>query len=256
VGQNASRHYRGAAIVRTFRDALREALKLAESAMPGDAEHLRRWLSNNKHATSIFAKLTKGKEITQDLIALAQSADSAKYLYRPSDVEHLKRWLSDKHATTIFAKLTKGKEITQDRMADHILLVLAARRIAETTDRLNAKFARLKREGPPLVKKTRRHAMVDFADGKISQEELDAFLASINQREADLIRTQVPLFVVRSDKGGSRKRTIFCRLLSRICRRTSGRWHDAEVAALCSIAFNCDVTIETVKDARSLAMAT
>ena len=62
--------------MRSFRDGLRGALKLAESAVPGDAV---RWLSSNKHATAMFAKLTKGEEITQELIALGESADSAKY---------------------------------------------------------------------------------------------------------------------------------------------------------------------------------
>ena len=237
--------------MRTFRDALREALKLAESAMPGDAEHLRRWLSNNKHAAATLAKLTKGEEITQELIALGESADSAKYLFRPSDAEHLRRWLNDRRATTIFTKLTKGKEITQEGIVDHILTVLGARRLAETSDRSNARLAKLKREGPPLVKKTRRHAMVDFADGKVSQEALDAYFAHIDEVEARAAAVDFgPLFIVRSDRAGSRKRTIFCRLLSRIFRRFFGRWHDAEVAALCDIAFDCDVTIETVKDAR------
>jgi len=108
----------------------------------------------------------------------------------------------------------------------------------------------LKREGPPLVKKTRRHAIVDFADGKVSQEALDAYFAHIDEVEARVAAVDFGPLSVRSDRGGSRKRTIYCRLLSRIFRRAFGRWHDAEVAALCGIAFDCDVTIETVKDAR------
>ena len=60
-----------------------------------------------------------------------------------------------------------------------------------------------------------------------------------------------PLFVVRSDRDGSRRRTIFCRILSNNFHIAFGRWHDAEVAALCNIAFDCDcVTVEAVKLAR------
>jgi hypothetical protein len=40
--------------------------------------------------------------------------------------------------------------------------VLAARRLAEEADELNATFAELKKETPHLAKKERRHAMVQF----------------------------------------------------------------------------------------------
>ena len=40
-------------------------------------------------------------------------------------------------------------------------------------------------------------------------------------------------------KGGARKRTIFCGILSDIFHSNFDRWHDTEVAALCEIAFDC-----------------
>jgi hypothetical protein len=83
-------------------------------------------------------------------------------LFKPGDADHLRRWLNDKRAATIFAKLTKGKKVTQRRIVDHILSVLAARRLAEEADELNATFAELKKETPHLAKKERRHAMVQF----------------------------------------------------------------------------------------------
>jgi hypothetical protein len=210
VGQDACRHYCGAAIVRSpFLEALRAGLKLAEST------------------------------------------DSAKYGFKPGDAEHLRRWLSDKRAAANFAKLTKGKTVTQRRIVILIRGVLSARQIAETTDKLNATFAELEREKPHLAKKERRNAMRQFADGDVSQEALDAYLARVDKVEAEPASNLDPLFVVRSDRNGSRKRTIFCRILSDLIHTAFGRWHDAEVAALCNIAFDCDcVMVEAVKLAR------
>ena len=177
------------------------------------------------------------RDLLRAQLKLAESAD------REGDAEHLRRWLI---ATPTLARLPKDQEI-QAGFANFILSVLAVRRTAEKCDRLNSEIVNLKKRD---VKKAHRQAMVQFADGVISQMELDAHLADRKERES--LRSKVPLLIVRSDKGGSRKRTIFCRLLSRLYRRTTGRWHDAEVAALCNIAFDCDgtATIETVKDAR------
>jgi hypothetical protein len=171
--------------------------------------------------------------------------------FKPGDADHLRRWLNDSRAATIFAKLTKGKKITQRRIVDLILAVLAARQLAETTDGLNATFAELERENPRLAKRERRHALRQFADGDVSQEALDAYLAHVDNEEAEPASNLDPLFVVRSDRGGSRKRTIFCRILSSTFHGAFGRWHDVEVAALCNIAFDCDgVTVDAVRTAR------
>ena len=101
MGQGASRHYCGAAIVRLFLKVLRDGLRFAESA------------------------------------------DSAKYGFKPGDAEHLRRWLADKRAATIFAKLTKRHKLTQKGIVQHITSVLGYRQLAEETDRLNATFAAL-----------------------------------------------------------------------------------------------------------------
>jgi hypothetical protein len=184
-------------------------------------------------------------------LKLAESTDAAKFGFKPGDADHLKRWLNDRLAAAIFAKLTKGKAITQRRVVDHIYAVLAARQLAEETDKLNATFAGLKRKGPRLAAKERRNAMRQFADGDVSQKALNAYLAYIDEVEARSAGNLDPLFTVRSDRDGSRKRTIFCRILSDIFHIGFGRWHDAEVAALCDIAFDCSgVSIESVKDAR------
>jgi hypothetical protein len=183
-------------------------------------------------------------------LKLAESADAAKYGFKPGDVDHLRRWLNNKRAAAIFAKLTKNKTVTQRRIVILIQGVLSARQGAETTDKLNATFAELKREKRPAAKKARRNAMKQFADGDVSRDALDDYLAFINQVESRPSNLD-PLFTVRSDRAGSRKRTIFCRILSDLYHTAFGRWHDAEVAALCNIAFDYDgVTVEAVKLAR------
>jgi hypothetical protein len=183
-------------------------------------------------------------------LRLAESAESAKYGFKPGDAEHLRRWLADKRAPTIFAKLTKRHKLTQKGIVQHIKSVLDYRQLAEETDRLNATFAELKKDGPRLAKKERRRATKVFADGGVPQGALDDYLDYVDEMASRPSKGLDPLFAVRSDRAGSRKRTIFCRILSDLIHFYLGRWHDAEVAALCEIAFDCDVTIETVKDAR------
>jgi hypothetical protein len=183
-------------------------------------------------------------------LRLAESADAAKYGFKPGDAEHLRRWIGARRPTAPFDELAKGKTVTQKRIIDFIRLVLAARQIAETTDGLNATFAKLERTKPRLAKKERRNALVQFADGKVSQEALDAYLAGIDLVVSVSVSNLDPLFVVRSDKNGGRKRTIFCRILSDTLRH-NGRWYDPQIAALCNIAFGCDdVTDEAVRAAR------
>jgi hypothetical protein len=178
--------------------------------------------------------------------------------FMPGDADHIKRWLSDpRRAAAIFAKLTKQEKLTQRGMIDHIHAVLGARRLAEDFDKLNVTFAELERDTPRLSKKERRHALRQFADGKVSQEALDAYLAFIDEVEAGPVSNLDPLFTVRSDRAGSRKQTIFCRILSKLIHINFGCWHDAEVAALCEIAFDCgDVTIDMVRAARRGAIMT
>ena len=189
-------------------------------------------------------------KVLREGLRLAESADSAKYGFKPGDADHLRRWLTDKRAAAIFAKLTKRHKLTQKGIVQHITSVLGYRQLAEETDRLNATFAELKKDGPRLAKKERRRATKVYADGGVPQGALDDYLAHIDEMASRPSKGLDPLFAVRSDRAGSRKRTIFCRILSRLIHINFGRWHDAEVAALCEIAFDCDVTIETVKDAR------
>ncbi len=51
----------------------------------------------------------------------------------------------------------------------------------------------------------------------------------------------------RSDKDGSRRRTIFSRELSHHLRDLTGRWHDEEVGALCGIALGGEVDVRSAR---------
>jgi hypothetical protein len=46
-----------------------------------------------------------------------------------------------------------------------------------------------------------------------------------------------PLLNIRSDHSGSRSRTVFMRMASRLMHRTTGQWHDDWVADLAALAF-------------------
>jgi hypothetical protein len=181
----------------------------------------------------------------------ASGDELAQRLYHQGDREHLRRWLDNAGAAEIFDNLHKG-EYTHKRAVALIMVVLGARQLAETCDGLNATFAKLERSTTRLANKERRHAQRQLANGEVSQEALKDYLASIDEVEAGPISNLDPLFAVRSDKGGTRRRTIFCRILSDIFHSTFGRWHDVEVAALCAIAFDCKdiVTTDAVKAAR------
>jgi hypothetical protein len=77
---------------------------------------------------------------------------------------------------------------------------------------------------------------------------LNATFAALEQRQVGEWRS----FTRSAYKGGARKRTIFCRILSDIFHSNFDRWHDTEVAALCEIAFDYKDIISTdaVKTAR------
>jgi hypothetical protein len=61
-----------------------------------------------------------------------------------------------------------------------------------------------------------------------------------------------PLVNIRSSRAGSRIRTVFMRTASHLMHRTTGKWHDDEVATLTDIAFPGEeaTTIRMVQSAR------
>jgi hypothetical protein len=89
--------------------------------------------------------------------------------------------------------------------------------------------------------------------------DLQLFAKAEELRESLYQIKLYPLIDIRSDHAGSRTRTVFMRLASRLMHRTTGKWNDDEVATLTDIAFPGKETtsIRMVQSARqSLRRAT
>jgi hypothetical protein len=172
-----------------------------------------------------------------------------KYAGPPDDdAAHLQRWITygdaDKTWEKIFGPFNLGDAF------DFVKVVLQFRRIAKEADPLNKEAGSAERETKYLAAKVRRRAIKALRLGKVSPQQFTA----LSSRIEEILKTPKPhdpLLSVRSDEGGTRQRTIFCRILSDLLHYSTGRWHDTEVQELCEIAFDCDdVTIDMVRSAR------
>jgi hypothetical protein len=172
-------------------------------------------------------------------------AELIKRATSPDDVAHLKRWLNHRGADKTWNKIAKGPFNSDDAFI-FAMLVLDLRRAAEEADVLNKEIAALDRRKKHAAPKARVRAIRKLTNNEITPQQY----AVLNQR----LRSPKffdPLLSVHSDEEGTRRRTLFCRMLSDNPRHSTGQWHDAEVALLCEIALDCgDVTIEMVRSAR------
>jgi hypothetical protein len=189
--------------------------------------------------TSLFDQALDAciKQATAD-----ENEDLAKRQYRKGDIAHLKRWRHDGRAAAIWEALRPGKSSDRAGMLRLVLKVLEIRAIAEDAAGLNNKFKQ-ERQYWRLLKPS------------LLPQEFEHITNALKECERQFVRLYMTLlgakFAVRSDKGGTRRRTIFCRIASDKLRQ-AGRWHDKEVAALCEIALDCevDVTTDMVRSAR------
>jgi hypothetical protein len=178
----------------------------------------------------------------QVISKVAADAASDKWPFRQGDSAHLQRWLGDGRAATIW------QELYSDVFDDHraylfIIGILSLRRLAEELDQANQKVS--------AAKKARKKAIADTVK-LITELSAEGFvIRNVLPGALDNIEAPEPFLAVRSDERGSRRRTIFCRLASLFIHADTGRWHDAQVAALCEIAFDCkDVSTDMVRSAR------
>jgi hypothetical protein len=193
------------------------------------------------------------KELLTEFVKQAASGDELPgRLFRDGDATHLKRWLSDDRADEIYEKINSNKQFHFNRAFDFIMITLRLRHLAEESDALNRKVATLERGGKKAGQKERKRAARMLANSEMSLDEFAAISASVKEHEHPAKFVDLPRDLsVRSDEKGSRKRTLFCRLLSKSVHRQTGQWHDAEVATMCEIAFGGDsVTLDTVRSAR------
>jgi hypothetical protein len=171
--------------------------------------------------------------------------DPIRQEFHDGDIAHLKRWLDYGGANKTWQKICKGPFNSGDAFV-FVMLVLRLRRAAEKVDVLNKGIAALEHEKKQIAPKVRKRAVRQLTNNEITPQQF----AALNQR---LQSTKFfdPLLTVRSDNKGSRRRSLFCRMLSDNLHYSTGQWHDAEVALLCEIALDCgDVTLEVVRSAR------
>jgi hypothetical protein len=193
------------------------------------------------------------KDLLAEFVRHAPAGDDlAKRLFRDGDEAHLKRWAADGRGPEIYEAIRGGKGFTVKSAFAHIMTTLQHRRLAEDMDALNRTIGGLERRRKRLVGKERKRARKMLEKSEMSPAEFAALAEQIKEHEhpREFIGLD-PLLSARSDRNGSRKRTLFCRALSDLLHHATGKWHDAEVAALCEIAFGCrDVKIDMVRSAR------
>jgi hypothetical protein len=187
------------------------------------------------------------KNLLAEFVRHAASGDHPPSLFREGDAAHLNRWLDDDRADEIFRKIC-GEQFHYNRAYALVMVAIRSRLVAESADLLNKETNAIQRRGKDLIPKELGRAAKMFLNDEMSPEDLAAIKASTKEAMQPILG---PKLRVRSDKNGSRKRTIFCRTLADFIHHATGRWHDAEVAALCEIAFDCeDVTEEMARSAR------
>jgi hypothetical protein len=177
--------------------------------------------------------------------------DLARKLFREGDLTHLERWLKRDDAEEIYKKIHPGV-FNHKAAFTFIMTALRFRSLSEQCDDLNAIIGKLERQSKHLSGKERTRAAKLFAAGTMSSAELEALINQISEYgDARKFIDLDPTLSVRADRRGSRKKTIFCRLHADLLHSFTGKWHDAEVAVLCEIAFDSDdVTIDMVRSAR------
>jgi hypothetical protein len=193
------------------------------------------------------------KDLLAEFVRQAPSDDErAKRLFRDGDMAHLKRWAADDRGPAIYEAIRGGKGFTVKSAFAHIMITVELRRFAERMDALNRDIGGLERWRKRLAPKERKRARKMLEKSEMSPAEYTALIDQIKEHECtrEFIGLD-PLLSARSDRNGSRRRTLFCRTLSDVLHYATGKWHDAEVAALCEIAFGCrDVKIDMVRSAR------
>jgi hypothetical protein len=132
---------------------------------------------------------------------------------------------------------------------EFIRLNLELRRAAEKADKFNDDRPALEREIRRLAPQARRRVLKRLAESAITPHQHAAISRRIG-KATERSRFYDPLLSKRSDKRGSRARTIFCRVMSETLHNASGRCFDRQVAELCQFAFGGEVTIDMVRSAR------
>jgi hypothetical protein len=190
------------------------------------------------------------ESVLAQIAKLAAAGDNVtRRAFRRGDAAHLRRWVKDGRFAEICNKIFGGK--FDDRAVFLLIMtVLDLRRLAESSDAFATAFALIDRAQKKRLPKDIKDGLRALADEQITPEEFATYRDQMKEAVTKQKRGLNPLLHAREK--ATRKRVIFCRVLSAGLHNASGRWHDAEVGALCEIAFDYkgDGTIDAVKAAR------
>lgn len=118
--------------------------------------------------------------------------------------------------------------------------------IAEAQSGYTAAIGKSRRRLQHLVSKERSGLQRDIRDDRITPDSAAERVARLKEAGKALKSASAPL--IRSDRKGSRGRTLFLRDLSALVRDLTGRWMDSEVAAIASAVLGCPIDTEQVRN--------
>jgi hypothetical protein len=205
---------------RSFKDEINKFLKryeLTESS-PGSAFFLRLRDDPDRRIDEVWKKIVDDNP----------SIDTA------SERELFLKNLMDAWDGIEIADIAAKSEVLERRIQDVTTKIkkTLARSLSETTSAKEL-LALLQNAGKELQLFTEMEELYDVTSKALYQNKF------------------YQLIDIRSDHAGSRPRTVFMRLASRLMHGTTGKWHDDEVATLTDIAFpGKETSIRMVQSAR------
>jgi hypothetical protein len=170
------------------------------------------------------------------------------------DVAILNRWCGDERAIDALRNILARAEkinviINESDVAAFIQFVLTIKSYAQKTDSGFAEIARLRRKRKRLLPKERTLLMRAIGKPRISYKAREQAIKRITELdEMDSVSQAQP--PVRSNKRGSRIRTLFMKKLSAAVHEDANLWMDDQVAAIASMVLDCDIDSDQVRNTR------
>jgi hypothetical protein len=167
------------------------------------------------------------------------------------DAAILKRWCDDERAITALRDILARAEKASGRLnasdvATFIVFVLTIKLYAEKTDRDSAEITSTHREIKRLLPKERTLLIRAIRRDRVSSKDFIRRMTELKQIDFD----SPPRPPVRSNKSGSRVRTLFMRELSAAVHEDGGVWMDEQVAAIASMVLDCHIDSDQVRNTR------